>query len=119
MSPLRSDGSRDDQAGEAGLVEQSSAEAKSLKTKGQGTVRLPPQWAKAEAARLGPEGQIKGLLPRHVTKRKQSLKHMIWKQTVNVTIAKGHHAQTRCTARKILMFHTIAVRLIKIVHYYC
>ncbi len=30
-SPLRSDGSRDDQAGEAGTVEQSSAEAKSLK----------------------------------------------------------------------------------------
>jgi hypothetical protein len=34
-------GSRDDQAGEAGPVEQSSAEAKSLKTKGQETVRLP------------------------------------------------------------------------------
>jgi hypothetical protein len=31
LSPLRSDGSRDDQAGEAGPVEQSSAEAKSLK----------------------------------------------------------------------------------------
>ncbi len=29
-SPFRSDGSRDDQEGEAGLVEQSSAEAKSL-----------------------------------------------------------------------------------------
>ncbi len=37
-SSLRSDGSRDDKAGEAGPVEQSSAEAKSLKTKGQGTV---------------------------------------------------------------------------------
>jgi hypothetical protein len=35
-SPLRSDGSQDDQAGEAGLVEQSSAEAKSLKTKAKG-----------------------------------------------------------------------------------
>ncbi len=34
------DGSRDDQAAKAGSVEQSSAEAKSLKTKGQGTVRL-------------------------------------------------------------------------------
>jgi hypothetical protein len=31
------------QAGEAGPVEQCSAEAKSLKTKGQGTVRLPSQ----------------------------------------------------------------------------
>ncbi len=30
-SPLRSDGSRDDQAGEAGPVEHSSAEAKNLK----------------------------------------------------------------------------------------
>jgi hypothetical protein len=28
-------------------------------TKGQGTVRLPPQWATTEAARRGPEGQIK------------------------------------------------------------
>jgi hypothetical protein len=37
--------------GEAGPVEQSSAEARSLKTKGQGTVRLPPQWATIEAAR--------------------------------------------------------------------
>jgi hypothetical protein len=52
-SPLRSDGSRDDQAEEAGPVEQSSAKAKSLKTKGQGTVRLPPQLATAEAARRG------------------------------------------------------------------
>jgi hypothetical protein len=42
--------------GEAGPVEQSSAEAKSLKTKGQGTVRLPPQWAKTEAARGGAKG---------------------------------------------------------------
>ncbi len=45
--------------GEAGPVEQSSAEAKSLKTKGHGTVQLPPQWATTEAARRGPEGQIK------------------------------------------------------------
>jgi hypothetical protein len=45
-SPLRSDGSRNGQAGEA-------EEAKSLKTKGQGTVRLPPQWATTEAARWG------------------------------------------------------------------
>ncbi len=33
---------KNDQAGEAGPVEQSSAEAKSLKTKSQGTVQLPP-----------------------------------------------------------------------------
>ncbi len=35
-SPLRSDGSRDDQAGEAGPVENSSAEAKSLKLEAKG-----------------------------------------------------------------------------------
>jgi hypothetical protein len=35
-SPLRSDGSHDYQAGEAGLVEQSSAEAKSLKLRAKG-----------------------------------------------------------------------------------
>jgi hypothetical protein len=35
-SPLRSDGSRDDQAGEADPVEQSSAEAKSLKLRAKG-----------------------------------------------------------------------------------
>ncbi len=36
MSPLRSDGSHDDQAGEAGPVEHSSAEAKSLKLEAKG-----------------------------------------------------------------------------------
>ncbi len=50
-SPLRSDGSRNDQAGEAGLVAHSSAKAKGLKSRGQGTVQLPPQWATTEAAR--------------------------------------------------------------------
>ncbi len=45
--------------GEAGPVEQSSAEDKSLKTKGQGTVWLPPHWAIAEAARRGARGSNK------------------------------------------------------------
>ncbi len=44
------DGSRDDQAGEAGLVEQSSAEAKSLKLRAKGLVRT------TEAARRGARG---------------------------------------------------------------
>ncbi len=61
-SPLKSHGSRNDLAGEAGPVEQSSAEAKSLKTMGQGTVRLPPQWATTEAARWGARGPNKELL---------------------------------------------------------
>ncbi len=39
-SPLKSDGSRDDQAGEAGLVKRNSAEAKSLKTSVESTIRL-------------------------------------------------------------------------------
>ncbi len=60
-SPLRSDGSRDDQAGEAGLVEHSSAEAKILNTRGQGTVRLSPQWATTEAARQEGQRPNKGL----------------------------------------------------------
>jgi hypothetical protein len=36
MSPLRSDGSHDDQVGEAGPVERGSAEAKSLKLEAKG-----------------------------------------------------------------------------------
>ncbi len=67
-SPLRSDGSHDDQAGEAGPVEHCSAEAKSLKTRGQGTVRLPPQWAATEAARGEGQRPNKGLLSRKFTK---------------------------------------------------
>jgi hypothetical protein len=63
-SPLRSDDSRNGQAGEAGLVEQCSAEAKSLKTKGQGTVWLPPQWATAEAVKRGARELNKELLSR-------------------------------------------------------
>jgi hypothetical protein len=67
-SPLRSDGSRDDQAGEAGPVGHSSAEAKSLKTRGQGTVRLPPQWATNEAARREGQRPNKGLPSRQSRK---------------------------------------------------
>ncbi len=43
--------------------------------------------------------------------------HVIRKQTVNTTLAKGHHAQTQRTAKIFFMFYTIAVRLIT-VHYY-
>jgi hypothetical protein len=58
-SPLRSDGSHNGQAGEAGLVDQCSAEAKSLKTKGQGTVRCHPSGQQQRQPDGGPEGQIK------------------------------------------------------------
>jgi hypothetical protein len=73
-SPLRSDGSRDDQVGEASRVEQSSVEAKSLKTKGQGTVWLLLKWAAVEAARRGASGPNNGLLSWHVYQRKGELK---------------------------------------------
>ncbi len=56
MSPLRSDGSRIDQAGEAGPVEQSSAEAKSIKTKAKGPSSYYSSETIIEAARRGPSG---------------------------------------------------------------
>jgi hypothetical protein len=46
LSPLRSDGSRDDQAGEAGPVEHSSAEAKSLKLEAKGLSGCHPSGQK-------------------------------------------------------------------------
>ncbi len=61
-SPLRSDGSQDDHAGEAGPVEQSSAEAKSLKLRAK---RLSGCHSSEQQPRQpdgGPGGQIKGLL---------------------------------------------------------
>jgi hypothetical protein len=56
------------------LVRQSlsSAEAKSLKTKGQGTDWLPVSETVVEAARQGPVGRIKGLLSRHVYSKRES-----------------------------------------------
>jgi hypothetical protein len=58
-SPLRSDGSRDDQAGEAGPVEPSSAEAKSLKLKAKGLSGCNPSGQQPRQPGGGPEGQIK------------------------------------------------------------
>jgi hypothetical protein len=58
-SPLRSDGSRDDQAGEAGPVEHSSAEAKSLKLKAKGLSSCHPSGQQPRQPDGGPEGQIK------------------------------------------------------------
>ncbi len=43
--------------------------------------------------------------------------HVIGKRTVNTTLGKGHHAQTRRTGRHFLIFHMIAVRK-KNVYYY-
>ncbi len=61
-SPLRSDGSQDDQAEEAGPVEQSSAEAKNLKLRAKGLSGYHPQWATTEEARWRARGPNKGLL---------------------------------------------------------
>jgi hypothetical protein len=45
-------------------------------TKGQGAVRLPPQWATTEATRWGARRPNKELLSWQPTKRKQSLKQL-------------------------------------------
>jgi hypothetical protein len=58
--PLRSDGSRNGQAGEAGLVEQCSAEAKSLKLRAKGLSGCHPSGQQPRQPDGGPEGQIKG-----------------------------------------------------------
>jgi hypothetical protein len=72
-SPLRSDGSWDAQAGEAGLLEQSSAEAKSLKLRAKGLLGCHPQWATAEAARWGSRGQIKNYSHDNLLKENKAL----------------------------------------------
>ncbi len=59
MSPLRSDGACDDQVGEAGPVEHGSAEAKSLKTRGQGSVWLRPSGQQLRQPDGKARGQIK------------------------------------------------------------
>ncbi len=61
-SPLRSDGSRDDQAWEAGPEEQSSAEAKSLKLRAKGLSGCHPSGQQPRQPDGGPEGQNKKLL---------------------------------------------------------
>ncbi len=58
-SPLRSDGSRNDQAGEAGPKEQSSAEAKSLKLRAKGLSGCHPSGQQLRQPDGGPESQIK------------------------------------------------------------
>ncbi len=103
-SPLRSDGSRDDQAGEAGPVEQNSAEGKSLNTKGLGTVRLPPQWPTPEAARRGARGPNKELLSWQFTKGNKAENSSDWKHSwakgsppKKATIEKKRKTLTLCS----------------------
>jgi hypothetical protein len=61
-SPLRSDGSRNDQAGETGPVEQSSAKAKNLKLRAKGLSGCHPSGQQPRQPDGGPEGQNKELL---------------------------------------------------------
>ncbi len=62
LSPLRSDSSRDAQAGEAGPVEQNSAGAKSLKIRAKGLSDCQPSGQQPRQPDRGPEGQNKELL---------------------------------------------------------
>jgi hypothetical protein len=59
LSLLRLDGSRDEQAGEAGLVEQNSAEAKSLKLRAKGLSGCHSSGQQPRQPDGRPEGQIK------------------------------------------------------------
>ncbi len=61
-SPLRSDVSRNDQAGEAGPVEQCSAEAKSLKLRAKGLSGCHPSGQQPRQPDGGPEGQRKNYI---------------------------------------------------------
>jgi hypothetical protein len=58
-SPLRSDGSRDDQAGEAGLVEQSSEEAKSFTLRAKGLSGCHPSGQQLRQPDGGQRANIK------------------------------------------------------------
>jgi hypothetical protein len=68
-SQLRSDGSRDDQAGEAGPVEHSSAETKNLKLEAKGLSGCHPSGRQPRQ----PDGEARGYSP-IVYERTQSLR---------------------------------------------
>ncbi len=67
-SPLRSDGSHDDQAGEAGPVEHSSAEAKSLKLEAKGLSGCYPSGQQSRQPDGKARGQNEGLLSQQFAK---------------------------------------------------
>ncbi len=72
-SPLRSDGSHNDQAGEAGPVEQCSAEAKSLKLRAKGLSGCHPSGQQPRQPDGGPEGQNKELLSQQFVERNKAM----------------------------------------------
>jgi hypothetical protein len=67
-SPLRSDGSRDDQEGEAGPVEHRSAEAKSLKLEAKGLSGCHPSGQQPRQPDGKGQRPNKGLLSQQFTK---------------------------------------------------
>ncbi len=71
MSPLISDGSRDDQGGEAGPVEHSSAEAKSLKLEAKGLSGCHPSGQQPRQPDAEARGQIKDYSHNSLRKKKE------------------------------------------------
>ncbi len=75
-SPLRSDGSRDDQEGEVGPVEHSLPEAKSLKLRAEGLSGCHLSGQQPRQPDGGARGPNKEILSRQFTKRTKSLKQL-------------------------------------------
>jgi hypothetical protein len=78
-SPLRSDDSRDDQAGEDGPVEQSSLEAKSLKTRTKGLSGCHPNGQQPRQPDGGTEGQRKNYSHNNLLKETELKAALHWK----------------------------------------
>ncbi len=90
-SPLRSDGSRDDQAGEAGPVEHSSAEAKSLKLKAKGLSGCHPSGQQPRQ----PDGEARG--------RIKDYTHIIYEGNAKLKAAlTGNTVRQKAKRRKTL-----------------
>ncbi len=73
---------------------------------------------KIKPGKKGLNRRLRPVLRRGGTGSQTLPNHVTGKRMVNTTLAKGHRAQTQRTARNCLMFHMVAVRLIKTVHYY-
>jgi hypothetical protein len=71
-SPLRSDGSCNDQVGEAGPVEQSSGEAKSLKLRAKGLSGCHPSGQQPRQPDGGARGPNKELFSQYLAQRSSS-----------------------------------------------
>jgi hypothetical protein len=88
-SPLRSDGSCNGQAGEAGLVEQCSAKAKSLKLRAKGLSGCHPSGQQPRQPDRGPEGRIKDYSHDNLLKEQPMGKKQMVKEKLYVYEKKG------------------------------